>query len=262
MLIDRNGYFDRGRGVVGRTWRPAPRPTPCSPRDERYIALDLSSVRKADVPRDRLPRLGASGRAATAGVPRLRHDDDGVQPRVDWWILVALRATAGHVSAVGRSSSWSDGRLTSRISGVAGDVDVMIRGRHEAFPAFYGVDRPDVSAYLGLPAYRGIGFHRQARRRRDRRRRAFAIAPDSCPPTGAATTRVRQIPIVVRVTPAARLEGPNGMPRRCSRSSPGPARPHEVAATVRDPTYSDATAPANSAGLSAVSSSSPDIQPS
>ena len=39
---------------------------------------------------------------------------------------------------------------------MAGDVDIIVDNR--AFPTTYGIDRPDVANYLGVPGYVASGF--------------------------------------------------------------------------------------------------------
>ena len=153
VLIDRDGYFDRGRTLLTELGVPASSRAVIA-ESERYIALDLRFVRKGDAPSDRLPRLGAKVTAATAGAR-----DCGTTPTYNLeWIggsstpfarLPVTVALSGEFSVVG----WA---VDEPHRTVAGDVDVVVGDT--AYSAFYGVDRPDVAKYFGISAYRGSGF--------------------------------------------------------------------------------------------------------
>src|SRR5207247_6888050 len=153
VLIDRDGYFDRGRTLLTELGVPGSSRAVIA-ESERYIALDLRFVRKGDAPSDRLPRLGAKVTAATAGAR-----DCGTTPTYNLeWIggsstpfarLPVTVALSGEFSVVG----WA---VDEPHRTVAGDVDVVVGDT--AYSAFYGVDRPDVAKYFGISAYRGSGF--------------------------------------------------------------------------------------------------------
>jgi hypothetical protein len=50
-------------------------------------------------------------------------------------------------------SGWA---VDERAHGVAADIDIVVG--EAVFPAFYGVERPDVEKYFGIAAYRPSGF--------------------------------------------------------------------------------------------------------
>jgi len=153
VLIDRNGYFDRGQRLLTELGASASSRAVIA-ESERYIALDLRFVRKGDAPADRLPRLGGKVTAATAGTR-----DCGTTPTYNLeWIggssapfarLPVSVALSGEFSVVG----WA---VDEPHQTVAADVDVVVGDT--AYSAFYGVDRPDVAKYFGVSAYRGSGF--------------------------------------------------------------------------------------------------------
>jgi hypothetical protein len=60
-----------------------------------------------------------------------------------------------HVPAAGEFSvtGWAVDRTRTNL---AGDVDIILGG--VAYPAFYGIERPDVAASLGHSAYQFSGF--------------------------------------------------------------------------------------------------------
>jgi len=157
VLIDRHGYFDQGRALLAELGASASSHAVLA-SDGRYIAVDLGSVPKADVSSDRLPRLGAAAASATAGVPRC--DTKTTAYNLEW-IGGSSAPFARQPVGVGLSSEffvagWAVDELRQS---AAGDVDVIASGAGtKVFATLYGVDRPDVSAYLGLPAYRGSGF--------------------------------------------------------------------------------------------------------
>ena len=120
----------------------------------RYIALDLNRVRIAALPEGRLPRLGATGTAATIGLPECATP---AKYNLEW--IAASSAPFGPspvtVPADGEFSvtGWA---IDERNHSPAGDVDIVVG--NTAASAFYGLDRPDVARYFGVPAYLGSGF--------------------------------------------------------------------------------------------------------
>ena len=50
-------------------------------------------------------------------------------------------------------SGWA---VDERSHSVAADVDIVVG--EAVFPAFYGIERPDVEKYFGIAAYRPSGF--------------------------------------------------------------------------------------------------------
>ncbi len=176
VLIDRDGYVDQGQalltdlGVSDSTHAVLA-------HDERYIAVDLGSVPKANVPRDRLPRLGAEAASGTAG---LRSCDTTTTSHNLEWIGGSSAPFPRQPVGVGLLSEFfvSGWAVDERHQSAAGDVDVG--GRLEGVR---GVLRGGPPRRLRIPRSAGlsrIGIHREARRRRDRRRRALPVASDSC----------------------------------------------------------------------------------
>jgi hypothetical protein len=153
VLIDRNGYFDRGQGLLGELG-VQPSSHAVIAESERYIALDLGLVRKGDVAADRLPRLGGKATSATAGLRacaattlyNLEWIGNRAAPFARQPVRVSL---AGDFFVAG----WA---VDDPNQAVSGDVDVVVGDT--AYSAFYPVDRPDVAKYLGIPGYRGSGF--------------------------------------------------------------------------------------------------------
>jgi hypothetical protein len=153
VLIDRNGYFDRGLTVL-KELGVSQSPQAVIAESDRYIALDLRFVRKADDPANRLPRLGAAPTAATTAV---RNCGTATPYNLEWiggasppfTRLPVMVSLTGDFSVVG----WA---VDERSRAVAGDVDVVVGDT--AYPAFYGIDRPDVATYYGMSAYRASGF--------------------------------------------------------------------------------------------------------
>jgi hypothetical protein len=153
VLIDRNGYSDRGQMILTELGVPAS-PGAVIAENDRYIALDLRLLRKAVVPAARLPRLGAKTSAATAGVRdcgmttayNLEWVGGSSAPFPRQPVSIPL---LGEFSVVG----WA---VDQRAETAAGDVDVVVGDT--GYAAFYGADRPDVASYLGIPAYRASGF--------------------------------------------------------------------------------------------------------
>jgi hypothetical protein len=121
---------------------------------DRYVALDVQRLPKADVPPDRLPRVGARATAATTGLAacsatpdyNLEFIAESSTPFARRPVTIPL---AGEFLVVGWAVDTPNHRL-------AADVDVVVDER--PFPAFYGIDRPDVAEYLGVPDYRASGF--------------------------------------------------------------------------------------------------------
>jgi hypothetical protein len=153
VLIDRNGYFDRGKTLLNELG-VAPSSAAVIAESERYIALDLRLVRSADVPASRLPRLGAPATAATAGVP-----DCGATAAYNLeWIGGSSAPFARPPARVPLSGEFSvvGWAIDERSGAVAGDVDVVVG--NNVVSTFYGVDRPDVADYFGRSAYRASGF--------------------------------------------------------------------------------------------------------
>jgi hypothetical protein len=121
---------------------------------DRYIALDLGLVQKANVPTDRLPRLSAKASGSTAGVP-----DCGTTTAYNVERIGQSSAPfAGPPVKVAPSAQFSVvGWAVDKPNGAAaGDVDVMVGDI--AHSASYGADRPDVAAYLGSSTYRASEF--------------------------------------------------------------------------------------------------------
>jgi phosphoglycerol transferase len=153
VLIDRNGYFDRAQALLTELGVAASSKAVIVESD-RYIALDLSFVRKADIPPDRLPRLGAKATAATAG---LRDCGTTTAYNLEWigGSAAPFARTPVRVSLSGEFfvAGWA---VDDPHQTVAGDVDVVVGDT--AYSAFYPVDRPDVAKYLGVSTYRASGF--------------------------------------------------------------------------------------------------------
>ena len=76
---------------------------------------------------------------------------------------------AGDFSVTG----WAVDRASTSL---AGDIDVVVGDT--AFPAFYGIERPDVAASLGQQGVPVLGIHREARGNRRRQRFTAVIDPD------------------------------------------------------------------------------------
>ena len=123
-------------------------------REHAYIAVDLRLVRKEDVPANRLPRLEETPTGATRGVAQCAN----TTPVILEWVGEAstpfgqspIRVpSAGEFSVTG----WA---VDQGNRGLAGDVDILIGDK--ALPAFYGIERSDVAAHLGSPAYGLSGF--------------------------------------------------------------------------------------------------------
>jgi len=153
VLVDRNGYNDRGLAVLNELGVSRASQAVLAESD-RYIALDLRFVRKADVSTDRLPRLGATSTAATSGV---RSCGTTATYTLEWiggsstpFTRLPIRVSLSEdFSVVG----WA---VDERSRTVAGDVDVVVGDT--AYSTFYGIDRPDVATYFGTSAYRASGF--------------------------------------------------------------------------------------------------------
>ena len=153
ILIDRNGYADRGQSILSDLGVSASSDAVLV-ENTRYIAVDLRLVRKEDVPANRLPRLEETPTGATRGVAQCAD----TTPVILEWVGEAstpfgrspIRVpSAGEFSVTG----WA---VDQGNQGLAGDVDILIGDK--ALPAFYGIERSDVAAHLGSPAYGLSGF--------------------------------------------------------------------------------------------------------
>jgi hypothetical protein len=121
---------------------------------ERYVALDLNRVRKTDMAGDRLPRVGATPTPSTAG----RRACDGTTQFNLEWVGVFSGPFARQPLRVPYSGEFfvAGWAVDDPHHATAGDVDVVVGDT--AYPAFYGLDRPDVAQHFGVPAYVGSGF--------------------------------------------------------------------------------------------------------
>jgi phosphoglycerol transferase len=152
VLVDRNGYADSGRSVLDELG-VSDSPDAILSESDRYVAVDLSRVRKTDVALHRLPVVGAEPKAASNRAPNCHatsaHNLEWVagSSRLDGPPIVVPRS--GEFTVVG----WA---VDQRNESLAGDVDVVVDDK--VVPAFYGIDRADVSRYLGSPAYQASGF--------------------------------------------------------------------------------------------------------
>jgi phosphoglycerol transferase len=152
ILLDRNGYADRGESILAELGVSSSSEAVLA-ENARYVAVDLGRAQKADVPADRLPRLGDRA-AATPGVPAC----GTTTPHSLGWIgevSTPFEPSPIRVSSSGEFSvtGWAvDGSARN----LAGDVDILIGDT--AFQALYGIERPDVALYLGSQAYQLSGF--------------------------------------------------------------------------------------------------------
>jgi phosphoglycerol transferase len=153
ILIDRNGYANGGQSLVSELGVTAS-PAAVLVESERYIAIDLSHVPKADASVDRLPRLGGTPVAATSGV----WPCSGTTASTVEWIGGSSQPFTQQPVNVPSSGEFlvSGWAVDERSHSVAADVDIVVG--EAVFPAFYGIERPDVEKYFGIAAYRPSGF--------------------------------------------------------------------------------------------------------
>ncbi len=153
LLIDRNGYADRGDLLMMELDASSSSEAVIA-KSDRYIALDLQMVRKADVPMERLPQLGVAASATTGD---LAECGASTAHNLEWIggssAPFARRPVSIPFSGEFVVAGWA---IDERNQTVAADIDVVIGGK--PYPAFYGLDRPDVDSYFGVAAYRASGF--------------------------------------------------------------------------------------------------------
>jgi hypothetical protein len=153
LVIDRNGYVDHGAELLSELGIGEASAAVIA-RSDRYIGLDLSAVRKATVAEGRLPRVGGRATPASAGLPAC---GESAVFNLEWIgdASVPFSRQPVIVSSAGEFvvSGWAVDDPARR---VAADVDVVVGDA--AYPAFYGLDRPDVANYFGVPEYTASGF--------------------------------------------------------------------------------------------------------
>jgi hypothetical protein len=150
IVINRDGYDDEATAVLTALTPPGGA-LPVLADAPGYVALDLTGLASSSEAAA-LPAWPTAFTAASAGLPP------------------CARAATGHIDRVGPLKAPPAGPLTleraSRYEvrgwalddahqALAGDVDLTVDGRAQA--TFYGVNRPDVSARAGIPAYRESG---------------------------------------------------------------------------------------------------------
>ena len=153
ILIDRNGYSDGGAALLSELG-VAEGSKAILVADKRYVALDIKLVRKAAVAAERLPRVGATPEPATLGMPRCF----GSTPQsLEWVGGTAMPFNQPHVDVTPDGDFFVTGwAVDGNSSSLAGDVDIVIGDM--AYPAFYGIERPDVAVALQGSAYRLSGY--------------------------------------------------------------------------------------------------------
>jgi phosphoglycerol transferase len=148
IVIDRNGYDDRGAAVSAAIWAGIGDNAVLA-ETERYIAFDISALARDvghQVPAPRTPTAAATRVCAAPPVISIDQINSMSPPSP---------GTEFHVSRSEglRVTGWAiDPLAKSPASGVEVVVD------QASFPSIYGTERPDVAVAKGNPAYNFSGF--------------------------------------------------------------------------------------------------------
>jgi hypothetical protein len=153
VLIDRNGYRDRGTALLA-AWDVQASPGAVLVENDRYVALDLDRMRQVEIPAGWLPRYGAPPVAATRGKPACKTPSAHA---IEWIGNESTPFARRPVPVTSSGSTTLVGWAVDIVAGsVAGDVDIVVGG--VAWPTLYGGDRSDVADVLKNEAYRQSGF--------------------------------------------------------------------------------------------------------
>jgi phosphoglycerol transferase len=151
IAIDRDGYGDGGASIVAAL-TPASGTSPVLAEAPGYVALDLERVDASADGIARLPRFDGTFGPMSDGLPSCGAPATALIDHIG-----PVKAPPSGPITVERDSTYAvrGWAIDDVRHALAGDVDVVVDGQPRA--AYYGVNRPDVAARAGVPAYRDSG---------------------------------------------------------------------------------------------------------